>query len=369
MTPPLSEWITDPGELCALLRLPETIAADARLAVRGKRGESAPNVYPLRIPRSLLSRLRPADPKDPILLQFLPRPEELNAVPGFSADPLGEFDNAAAHSGAPSPLPDDGAGLLLRKYVGRALVLTGGDCAARCRFCFRRHCPKEKRLFPARRESSEETILPNERPASLFREIEADPTLREIILSGGDPLGLGDNELTLLFDYIMGLSFVKRVRIHSRYPVLIPERITDSLLRLFSGLRSAGKTLVVVFHLNHPAEIDDHVGRMFRRLASVGATLLSQTVLLRGINDDAQTLAALFEKEGAFSVLPYYLHQLDRVAGAAHFEVSTDRGVEIVRELRRILPGYLVPRYVREIPGAPAKTPIDDGRQSGRNGV
>lgn len=346
------KFFTDLAAFCALDRLPTPTA--------GALGAAADRMF--RLPESLLDRIRPGDADDPILLQFLPRVEETVPRDGFSADPLQELVDSDDSARSP----------ILRKYFGRALLLTGGTCAGNCRFCFRRHFSGDSGLFNSgdanlsaaenveNGENAENTLrTEEERLAASLAPLAADSTVRELILSGSDPLGLDDRRFGLLLDYIKKLPSVNRVRIHTRFPVLVPERVSERFLSQFHSIPGKQtQKYIFVFHINHPAEVSPAVGAMFSRLSGIGAILLVQSVLLAGVNDDAETLAELYEKLAACAVLPYYLHQLDRVAGAAHFEVPEARGLEIIRRLRETLPGYLVPRYVREIPGRPAKEPI-----------
>lgn len=326
---PMAEtaFITDPAELGAMLSLPPEEITRAKEA-----GKTAP----FRVPRRLAGLIERGNLRDPVLAQFWPKEDELRAVAGYSADPLAEQAPEENRTGI--KLPDS----LLWKYAGRALVMTNGACAAQCRFCFRRH------TLGAAGPDWEK----------IARFLESRPEIGELILSGGDPLGMAQRELDTALHYIEGLSFVKRVRIHTRYPVLFPEAVTPDLFNLFGRLRSHQKNLIFVLHLNHPSELAPDSSRKIREISQEHYPLFSQTVLLRGINDNAQILARLFSEEFELGVVPYYLHQLDRVLGAAHFEVSEEEGRAIVRELWKILPGYLVPRYVREIPGSPSKVPL-----------
>jgi EF-P beta-lysylation protein EpmB len=317
-------FITDPAELGAMLSLPAPEVTEA-LAV----GES----LPLRIPRKLVERITKGNPDDPILSQFWPKKQERLGVPGFTDDPLGEFSAPNAVSGERLPTA------LLWKYAGRVLVMTRGACAANCRFCFRRHLPQ--------------AAPPDWKEIASF--LENHKEIEEVILSGGDPLGLPPRQLETAFHYIGGLSFVKRVRIHTRYPILLPSRLTQEMLRLLEEVRKTGKNLPLVFHINHPAELASDTTECLRTLNERHFPLFSQTVLLRGVNDRASILKDLFTKEFRIGVIPYYLHQLDRVAGAAHFEVPVSEGLAILDKLRQDLPGYLVPRYVREQAGVPSK--------------
>jgi len=313
----LARAVRDPHELCRLLDLPSSLAKDAERAAAG---------FPVLVPRPYLGRITPGDPTDPLLVQVLPRPEELAEVPGFRADPLGESD---------SPQPG-----LLAKYQGRSLIVATGACGVHCRFCFRRHFPYQ--TAPA---------TPDDwRP--LLRGIAAEPGLHEVILSGGDPLALPDEHLSRLAQEIAHIPQIRRLRIHTRLPIVIPSRVNDDLL---GWLRATRLVTIVVVHVNHPREIDADVAAALGKLVDAGVPVLNQAVLLKGVNDDADVLEGLFGRLADLRVMPYYLHQLDRVAGAAHFEVPEPTGRELVAELRRRLPGYAVPRYVRETPGRPCK--------------
>lgn len=314
----LADPVTDPAELCRLTGLSPSVAVAAGRAEIG---------FPLLVPRTYLARIRPADPRDPLLLQVLPEEHELGSPPGFMPDPLGEARTTRTHG-------------LLRKYRGRALMVATGGCAVHCRFCFRRCFPyPEVPEVPRRWE-----------PA--LSEIAADRSIREVILSGGDPLTLEDALLAHLAGRLAQIPHVRRLRLHSRVPIVIPQRVTDQLLAWLRGTRL---TPVVVVHVNHPAEIDERVAIALGRLVDAGVPVLSQSVLLRRINDRIDVLAELCQRLVELRVMPYYLHQLDRVAGAAHFEVAESTGVELIEELRARLPGYAVPRYVRETPGEPNK--------------
>jgi EF-P beta-lysylation protein EpmB len=310
--------VRDSLELCRRLELPTEFEAAAARAARQ---------FPVFAPLEYIARMRPGDPSDPLLRQVLPLAQEEADVPGFSADPLRE-DTAAAQPG------------LLQKYCGRALLVVTGACAIHCRYCFRRHFAYEE--LPR--------ALADWRPA--LRHIAADESIREVILSGGDPLVLSDSRLAALAARLAAIPHVRRLRVHTRVPIVIPQRVCGELIDWLAGSRL---TPIMVVHANHPAEIDGAVAAALTRLADAGILMLNQAVLLRGVNDNANVLAELCERLIDLRVAPYYLHQLDRVAGAAHFEVPEARGLELMRELRRRLPGYAVPRYVRETPGAPNK--------------
>ena len=286
--------------------------------------------FDLRVPRGFVARMRRGDPRDPLLLQVLPQLAENEDTPGFVDDAVGDLSARSAHG-------------VLHKYEGRALLIAAGTCAVNCRYCFRRHFPYSEEIAAA----------------SGWREalahLRADGSIREVILSGGDPLILSDAKLHELSNGLDAIPHVRTLRIHSRLPVVLPERVDAGLCEWLAALPLRR---VVVLHANHPDELDGSVREACARLRQAGATLLNQSVLLRGINDDPDTLADLSERLFDFGVLPYYLHQLDRVSGTAHFEVPDGRAKELIEAIRSRLPGYLVPRLVRELPGRAGKTPL-----------
>ena len=286
--------------------------------------------FGLRVPRGFADRMRHGDAQDPLLRQVLPLADELRPVAGYTRDPVGD---RAAHKGP----------ALLRKYHGRALVMATGSCAVHCRYCFRRHFPYDK-------QSVRDSLL-----CDLFDAIRADGSIEEVILSGGDPLSLGDSRLATLVNGIRAIGHVKRLRVHTRLPVILPSRVTPGLIQL---LASGQVPTVVVLHINHPREIDAEVRQSLGAMRSAGISLLNQAVLLKGVNDDADTLCELSETCFDAGILPYYLHQLDPVSGAAHFAVDDQQARDIAQRLRARLPGYLVPRLVREIAGADSKVPL-----------
>jgi EF-P beta-lysylation protein EpmB len=324
----LADAISDPAELCAVLGLDPALVAPAFAAARE---------FALRVPRGYVARMRRADPRDPLLLQVLPGAEELAPAADFTADPVGDLESSAAPG-------------LLHKYAGRALVVATGACAVHCRYCFRRHFPY-----------SEQSALRHGWQPALAR-LRADPSIQEVILSGGDPLSLSDRRLAQLTDELQTIRHIRRLRIHTRYPVVLPERVDAGLLK---WLARVPLQKVVVIHANHANEIDAQVQRACAELATAGATLLNQSVLLAGVNDSVATLAELSESLFAARVLPYYLHLLDKVQGAAHFDVDERRALDLHRQLVACLPGYLVPRLVREVSGAPAKMALDLHERSG----
>jgi EF-P beta-lysylation protein EpmB len=271
--------------------------------------------------------MRQGDPADPLLRQVLPLAEECQAVEGFGLDPVGDL---AAHK-APG---------VLHKYQGRVLLTATGACAIHCRYCFRRHFPYAEANASA--EHWREAV----------NYVTARPDVQEVILSGGDPLTLSDRRLAEFVRTIEDIPHVERLRLHTRLPVVLPERVTQELCAWLSGTRL--KTVVVI-HANHAQELDATTRAACARIADSGATLLNQSVLLRGVNDSVAALAQLSEGLFAAGVLPYYLHLLDRVQGAAHFDVSECVARQLMAGLNARLPGYLVPRLVREQPGAPGK--------------
>jgi EF-P beta-lysylation protein EpmB len=309
--------VRDPRELEQLLELPS-----------GALGLPASTSFPLLVPRGFVARMRKGDPDDPLLRQVWPSAAELTPAAGFSADPVREQGLAA-----------DG---LIKKYRGRVLLIASGACPLHCRYCFRREFPYQAQLA-ARADWA---------PAIAALRNVADA--KEAILSGGDPLSLSNRRLGELLARIADTA-VKTVRIHTRFPIAIPERVDDGLDRV---LRASRLETVLVVHTNHAHELDARVARALHALRPALTALLNQSVLLRGVNDDAETLAALSERLLACGVLPYYLHLLDRVAGAAHFDVDEARGQELIAALRARLPGYLVPRLVRETPGELSKTVV-----------
>lgn len=313
----LQSVLKDGDELLALLGLtPQALAIDRRQS------------FALRVPRAFVARMRRADANDPLLRQVLPLVSESVLAPGFSHDPLAE---AAAVPG------------LLHKYHGRVLLIVTGHCAIHCRYCFRRHFPYAA-TQPSRLNWSQ-----------AFAYIHADQSISEVILSGGDPLSVPDRHLRWMIGAIEAIPHVKRLRIHSRLPVVIPQRITPDLTAMLSENRLQ---VSLVIHANHAQELDDSLTVALAPLRRAGITLLNQTVLLAGVNDDVTALTELSERLFAIGVLPYYLHLLDPVAGAAHFAVADGR-VDLLRTmLLARLPGYLVPRFVREVAHAASKMPV-----------
>lgn len=317
----LADVVTSPDELLQLLN----VDADANLLA----GRDAKRLFALRVPRAFIARMEPGNPNDPLLRQVLTSQEEFIHAPGYSTDPLEE-----QHSVVPG---------LLHKYSNRALLLVKGGCAVNCRYCFRRHFPYAENQGTKR----------NWQKAMEY--IAAHPELDEIIFSGGDPLMAKDHELDWLLTQLESIPHIKRLRIHSRLPIVIPARITDTLVARISA---SSLQVLLVNHINHANEIDTAFRRAMKSLRMAGVTLLNQSVLLRGVNDNARTLADLSNALFDAGVMPYYLHVLDRVQGAAHFMVSDEEARVIMRELLTLVSGYLVPKLAREIGGEPSKTQI-----------
>jgi EF-P beta-lysylation protein EpmB len=306
--------VRDPAQLLSAIDLPDNLLHLT---------SAASKTFSLFAPWSYIQRMTPGDPADPLLRQVLPLASELAPQSGFTPDPVGE-ERATISPG------------LLHKYEGRALLVTTGACAIHCRYCFRRHFPYAE--GPRSPEGWQPAI----------DRIAADPTIDEVLLSGGDPLTLVDEHLAELARRLARVAHVRRLRIHTRLPIVIPQRVTSELLDWLRGTRLAP---IMVVHANHANEIDGPTAAALGRLVDAGVPVLNQSVLLAGVNDSANALVELSRKLVDLRVMPYYLHQLDRVQGAAHFEVPVSRGLELIAAMRRLLPGYAVPRYVQEVAG------------------
>ena len=317
----LREAVRDPRELLDLLGLD-------RLAPR--LSDEAMVQFPLRVPRGFVARMRRGDPRDPLLRQVLPLDDEMRPMPGFGLDAVGD--------GAAKTAPG-----VIQKYRGRALLVATGSCAIHCRYCFRRHFPYAEET--AARDGWRDAV-------DLIRQ---DASIEEVLLSGGDPLSLSNGKLAELTGALADIPHLRRLRIHSRLPIVVPERVDDGLMGWLSALPWP---VTLVVHANHANEFDGTVDAALGRLRAAGVHLLNQAVLLRGVNDSVDALAALSERGFAAGVLPYYLHQLDRVAGVAHFEVDDAHARALHAGLAARLSGYLVPRLVREIPGDTGKRPL-----------
>ncbi|HET6422627.1 MAG TPA: EF-P beta-lysylation protein EpmB [Planctomycetaceae bacterium] len=313
--------VRDPAVLLERLSLPRNLLPAAQRAAK---------LFPLRVPESYVARMTIGDLHDPLLRQVLPLNSEEDVVVGFEVDAVG--DDAAQR--APG---------LLKKYDGRALLITTGVCAVHCRYCFRRHYPYA--------ESPQQ--LDDWQPA--LQALAADDSIHEVLLSGGDPLALTDSRLFALIGELEQIPHLRRLRIHTRFPIVLPERITADLLE---RLRESRLRTWMVIHANHAQELTGDCADAIERIVRSGISTLNQAVLLRGVNDSVTALHDLCERLVDLGVMPYYLHQLDRVTGTAHFEVAETTGRAMIAELRRRLPGYAVPQYVREIPGEAHKTPL-----------
>jgi len=317
----LSNAITDPEELFSELDLNPQLLNGTVKAI---------DSFSLRVPRGFVARMEKGNPNDPLLLQVLPTAQELNQYPGYSQDPLGEKQV--------NPVPG-----LLHKYHGRVLLTVTSGCAINCRYCFRRHFPYE------------ENIPGNEGWKKALNYIANDNSIEEVIFSGGDPLILKVNLLANLAKQLEAIPHIKRLRIHTRLPIVIPERIDNEFI---DWIQSTPLKSIVVVHCNHPNEIDDAVTGAMKKLQAINITLLNQSVLLKNVNDHADTLIQLSHKLFGAGVMPYYLHLLDRVHGSAHFEVSELKAKQLMQQMMHRLPGYLIPKLVREVPGAWSKVLI-----------
>ncbi len=315
----LRDSISDPAELLKILALDD---------LHQRVYHPDRNFFPLRVTRSFVSRMQIGDPHDPLLRQILPLREELDHHPNFCLDAVGDL------------LALEGIGVI-QKYAGRALLITTGHCAVHCRYCFRRHFPYS------------EELAAREQWASALAYLRSNSEIDEVLLSGGDPLSLSTAKLHELTDALRTISHVKRLRIHTRQPIVLPERVDASLLEWLASLTWPS---VMVLHINHPNEIDQEVATALQEIKKTGIQLLNQAVLLRGVNDRLDTQIELNTKLFDHGVLPYYLHQLDRVTGTAHFEVSDELALVLIEAMRAKLPGYLLPRLVREIAGEDSKT-------------
>lgn len=317
----LAQAVSDADTLLAQLGLSNALNAISKDKIRQ---------FPLRVPQSYINKMRYGDADDPLLRQVFPLIDESYDAEGYARDPVG--DQFAVTSPG-----------MLQKYQGRALLVTTGACAIHCRYCFRRHFPY-----------AESNPLASQWQQTLTQ-LKADSSINEVILSGGDPLSLSDKKLATMVDQLQTLPQLRRLRIHTRLPLVLPERVNDELL---DWIASCKLNVVMVIHANHANEIDAETANALSQLQQAGCQLLNQAVLLKGVNDSEQALVDLSERLSEVNVLPYYLHLLDKVAGAQHFDVKESRAIDLIEAIRACLPGYLVPRLVREIQGEPSKTLI-----------
>ncbi|MEL0621642.1 EF-P beta-lysylation protein EpmB [Marinomonas arenicola] len=315
----LSKALTSLPELIQHLNLPTSMVKD---------GGDAQTAFKLLVPRPYLSRIESGNPKDPLLLQILPSAAEMQVVPGYTADPLEEADHTPQKA-------------IVHKYKRRLLVIAAGSCAVNCRYCFRRHFPYgENQLAQSEWQSVIDYLI-------------AHPEVNEVILSGGDPLMMKDSLLADKVAKLESLPQIKRLRIHSRLPVVIPQRVCDEMLH---WIKKSRLDIIMVWHINHANEVDDQVIHAATQLKQAGVTLLNQGVLLKGINDTVDAQVNLSEAVFKAGLLPYYMFTLDPVDGAAHFDISIEQAQRLMGKVAAELPGYLVPRLAKEIPGKQAKT-------------
>ncbi|WCP66875.1 EF-P beta-lysylation protein EpmB [Vibrio tubiashii] len=317
----LANGISDPAKLLEQLEIDPKPWQD---------GFAARKLFAQRVPQSFVDRMEKGNPYDPLLRQVLPLSEEFEVHPGYSNDPLEEQNNA---------IPG-----LLHKYRNRALMIVKGGCAVNCRYCFRRHFPYDE----------------NKGSKSVWQQsleyVAQHPEINEIILSGGDPLMAKDEELLWLIDHIADIKHIKRLRIHSRLPVVIPDRITQALIQMLGETRLQ---VVLVTHINHAQEINQELRDRLSHLKQAGVTLLNQGVMLKGVNDSVESQVDLSNALFDAGILPYYIHVLDKVQGAAHFYISDQEAKAIMAGLMERVSGYLVPKLTREIGGRTSKTPLD----------
>ncbi len=283
--------------------------------------------FALNVPLRLAQKMQKGTLDDPLFKQFVPTLEELTVHPDFNKNPVGDCNARKEDK-------------LLHKYIGRALILASSACVMNCRYCFRQHFPYE----------TEQKGFTNE-----IEKIRNDSSIHEIILSGGDPLSLSDANLSDLINELVSMPHIKRIRFHTRFPVGIPERLDESFLQL---IKNCPLQIYFVLHINHPNELDQHLFDHLKPLQLLGVILMNSAVLLKGVNDNVETLQELSEQLINHGILPYYINQLDRVEGGVHFEVPEEKGLWLINEIAKKLPGYGVPKYIREIEGQPYKTPL-----------
>lgn len=342
------EILNSAADLLAFARIsadqlcqPDQSLQDVLAALR-----AAEEIQPVRVTRHFARRIESGNPRDPLLLQTLPSVNELSSPSDYTRNPLKEQYRGQN---------------LLAKYSGRVLLIASNACGGSCRFCFRRFSLKNREENEtgetAQNGGSSSQAAGSQIPhlLSAIDFIKKSPDVKEVILSGGDPLRLDNGQLRELFNRLTEIEHIKRIRVHSRMTIYYPPRIDDELLQIFSEVADKKKGLIFVSHVNHANEIDEEVVQAFDRLRKTGAVMLQQGTLLKGVNDSADVLCALYEKLIDCGVVPYYLHVLDRVAGAAHFLVDDKTALALIAEIRNRLPGYAVPRLAREVPGEGAK--------------
>lgn len=316
----LNQAISDPHTLIKAMGLDSQLFDDHIKARR---------LFAMRVPQPFIDKMNKGDKNDPLFKQVMPDSDEFLTPQGFTTDPLGEQQAA---------IPG-----LLHKYKTRVLVIFRGGCAINCRYCFRRHFPYG------------DNNINKQKLNDIVDYVKSNPQINEVILSGGDPLMAKDQHIEWFFERLSHIDTITRIRIHTRLPVVIPARITESLTRLFA---TSNKKVIMVLHINHPNEIDQVLIDALKPLTDAKVTLLNQAVLLKDINDEVQTQVDLSERLFTANILPYYLHVLDKVTGASHFEVTEEKAKELMREMIKVLPGFLMPKLTREIAEQPSKTPI-----------
>lgn len=317
----LADAFTNSEDLCDYLRLSVSDLPVSSAATKN---------FPLRVPLSFAACIEKGNPHDPLLRQVLPVNEELTVYPGFNADPVGDLA-AVTQTG------------ILQKYQGRVLLINTGSCAINCRYCFRRNFPYSDLRLSKQQEQT--AILA----------LQEDPSITEVILSGGDPLLLSDSRLTRLLQQLGEIQHLKRIRIHSRLPIVLPARITDEFIDM---LKRSPKQIILIMHCNHGNEINDRVIAACKLLKNSGIILFNQSVLLKGVNDNAEVLCELSEQLFSHGVIPYYLHLLDKASGTGHFEVSKGEALKLMGQVQAALPGYLVPKLVTEQAGSASKQAV-----------
>jgi L-lysine 2,3-aminomutase len=326
----LAEAFTSIEDLCDYLTL-----SPADLSI----SQAASKNFPLRVPLSFAASMEKGNPEDPLLRQVLPIHDECRIYPNYSDDPVGDIGAVVVPG-------------LLHKYSGRVLLVNTGSCAINCRYCFRRNFPYNELQLSKQQESG------------AIEHIKSDPTITEVILSGGDPLLLSDARISQLIGQLEAIGHIKRIRIHSRLPVVLPARITDELAKI---LALCSKQIVLVVHANHANELNGRAATAFKLLKNKGIALLNQSVLLKGVNDDATTLCELSEKLFVHGITPYYLHLLDKATGTGHFEVSEHEAKLLIKQVQDGLPGYLVPKLVKETTGSLSKQYVFAGQLNGQS--
>ncbi len=314
----LAEAFTNIDDLCDYLQL-----ATDKLPISFAATEN----FALRVPLNFASCMEKANPNDPLLRQVLPVKDELLTYPGFKSDPVGDLASVTETG-------------ILHKYQGRVLLINTGSCAINCRYCFRRNFPYA------------DLQLGKQKEIAAIEAIEEDSSITEVILSGGDPLLLNDSRLTRLIVQLNEIKHLKRIRIHSRLPIVLPARITEEFI---NTLKQSSKQVILIVHCNHANEINDRVATACNALKNSGIILFNQSVLLKGVNDSAQTLCELSEKLFSLGIIPYYLHLLDKATGTGHFEVLINDALSLISQVQATLPGYLVPKLVTEQEGATSK--------------